>query len=261
MSEINQSSQATVLRLPPSAWQVQLLRLTAFLNPETEINHSSWWLDAVGESPDTQVTEPKSGKRKEEGTFEGGKLVLTVQPGRTDWVLGVAEPEFENDEFPNIGFFPQRLEAFCELVSRWFAVETLPAIGRLAFGTILYLPVESREMGYRQLDAYLSSVQLDPIGSSDLVYQINRPRDSNSRVPELRINRLSKWSTSSFTPMAVRIDATSVDLGTPSFACCLQLDINTVQDFQGELDRAHVSEVWQELVDLGQEIIREGDIP
>lgn len=38
------------------------------------------------------------------------------------------------------------------------------------------------------------------------------------------------------------------------------MDINTVPDFQGELSREQLPQVFQELVDLGREIAKEGDI-
>jgi hypothetical protein len=45
------------------------------------------------------------------------------------------------------------------------------------------------------------------------------------------------------------------------FACCLELDINTAQDFREELTCEQLAQVFQELVELGQEIVGEGDIP
>jgi hypothetical protein len=45
------------------------------------------------------------------------------------------------------------------------------------------------------------------------------------------------------------------------FACRLELDINTLPEFQGELERAQLSSLFHELVDLAVEIANQGDIP
>jgi hypothetical protein len=46
-----------------------------------------------------------------------------------------------------------------------------------------------------------------------------------------------------------------------NFSCRVEVDINTSQDFQGELPQVLLPKILEELINLGQEIIREGDIP
>jgi hypothetical protein len=50
-------------------------------------------------------------------------------------------------------------------------------------------------------------------------------------------------------------------VGHKDFACRLELDINTVPDFQGELPRESFGQLLGELTELGQEIAQKGDIP
>jgi hypothetical protein len=45
------------------------------------------------------------------------------------------------------------------------------------------------------------------------------------------------------------------------FACRLELDINTVPEFQDEFDRGRLPSILRELADLGLEIANRGDIP
>jgi hypothetical protein len=63
--------------------------------------------------------------------------------------------------------------------------------------------------------------------------------------------------------MGLRIGPESVEsiFEAEYFACRIELDINTVPDFPGELDREILQPIFGDLVDLGQEIVREGDIP
>lgn len=206
------------------------------------------------------------GGRFEEGKFKEGKLVLRVELGRIDWLFTKArdrEPNFE--EMSTVGSFPESLDKFAELMPHWFEIETCPSIQRLAFGAILLNPVESRQAGYRQISEYLPNVKLDSEDSSDFLYQINRPRDSNSGIADLRINRLSKWSVATQTWMESRLSPKSASVsrfsGPQIFACRLELDINTMPDFKGELTQKQLPPIFQELVKLGKEIVQKGDIP
>lgn len=259
------TQQNVAERLPLTAWQVKTLRLTAFPSPSAQFLEPTWWADLVGEPPESKTLRPRERVQQEEGLFEGKKLVLNARPTRIDWLFTpIDDRELEVEDFPTLGPFSESLDIFLPLMLRWFELETCPSVQRLAFGAILLHSVESRQAGDRQISAYLPSVQLDLEGSSDLLYQINRPRDSSSGVPDLRINRLSKWSVATMKSVAFSMRAASVEYISARgehFACRLELDINTSQYFQGELAREQLPQVFQELVDLGKEIAREGDIP
>ncbi len=120
MSETDQLNRSSTDLLPLSEWLVQQMRLTAFLGPQSEVDHSSWWLDVVGEPPDTRIDEPMTGKHTERGLIsaESQRLILEIQPGRLDWRLGVSEQGAFSDTVPNIGSLPDVHQTFCELVSR-----------------------------------------------------------------------------------------------------------------------------------------------
>lgn len=258
------AQQSVAGRPPLTAWQAEILRLTAFPGPSARIVEPTWWADLAGEPPEAKSSRPRKGVQQEEGVFEGRKLVLVVEPTRIDWLFTPFDPqEREFDVVPTIGSFPESLDAFSQLMLRWFELGTCPSVQRLAFGAILLQPVEDRQTGYQQISAYLSSVRLDPEGSSDFSYQINRPRDSTSGIPGLRINRLSKWSVAAWKTGQFSVRPTAVQhfLGQAYFACRLEMDINTVPDFQDELSREQLPQVFQGLVDLGREIVKEGDIP
>ena len=251
-------------RLPLSGWEVQLLRVTAFPSPSAQLSRPTWWTDLIGEPPEKQVLQPREQGQRDEGLVDGKRLILEVQPTRIDWLFTRAgDQEFESEGYATIGLLPEVLNAFLPLILRWFELETCPSVQRLVFGAVLLHIVENRQDGYRQLSAYLPSVQLDTEGSSDFLYQINRPRNSGSGIPDLRINRLSKWSVATVRGFTLSIGSLPVtqSVQTPEFtACRLEFDINTTQFFQGDLEREQLPQVFQELVDLGVEIVREGDV-
>ncbi len=233
-------------------WQTEQLRLTAFPTP-TQIGGSGWWEGVVGEPPENRTLKPKVGVQQDEGPFEHGRLMLAIQPDRVDWLFTTS------DEHESVIPFPIALASFNEGMFRWF--ENCPSMQRLAFGAILTQPITDRIAGYRQLSAYLPSVNIDAENSSDFSYQINRPRSSKSVIAGLRINRLTKWSVQ--TRMQVRLLPISrpVDVLEGPVACRLELDINTSQDYRGEFSKDRLREIFQELVEMGREIASEGDIP
>lgn len=254
----NQSERRSI-----SGWQVESLRFTAFPAPTAVIGEPTWWQDVTGEPPEKRMVAPKRGALQEEGQFEGGRLILSVQPMRIDWVVTahIAEGK-ELETFPTIGPFNELLGTFLVLIERWFQSETAPIVKRIALGATLVQAVENKHIGYEQLARYLRTVDIDPSSSSDFLYQINRPRVSASGIADLKINRLSKWSVAGWRSALLAVTPASVEqaMGPESFACRLELDINTAADFVGPLPRDGLPKVIQELANLGQEIARDGDV-
>jgi hypothetical protein len=132
----------------------------------------------------------------------------------------------------------------------------------LAFGAVLLSPVDTKQLGYQQLNRLLPFIELDTEGISDFLYQINRPRDTTTQIEGLQINRLSKWNVATFRQVNFIVGQTSVRTSRRSevFACRLELDMNTHQDFSGELLPEQLPEVFNELIALGREIKNEGDV-
>ena len=257
---------ATVIsqRQPITAWQTGLLRLTTFFVPGSNVQNmkTDWWKNLLGREPDSRNEQPKIGQKSEVGQFEKGKLVLAVNPDRVDWLYTVKDDE-KPGEIPAIGLFTDALEKFHELMSKWLGSDDCLPVQRLAFGAVLFLPVKDESDGYKQLSVYLPFA-LDSENTSDFLYRINRLRDSISGIPDLRINRLSTWSVACFQWIESRIVfglVPSVSSPIPSAFCCkLDLDINTVLDFKQELPREKLLDVFEELINLGKEIIQNGDI-
>ena len=261
------SKQDKINRLPLSAWNAEILRLTAFHIEPTSPQDINWWADLMGEPAETKTVQQRIGGQIEQGLFtgiRGVKLVNQVQPHRIDWSLQLHEPDPQINVFPTIGQFIEVVEIFVDVMARWLKLKTCPMLQRLAFGAILTYPVDSHAAGYRQLSAYLPNVKLDPESSSDFLYQINRVRDSTSKIDGLGINRLSKWSVATLQTMSFSFGQdldTSMDKGSLLRACHLELDINTKTDAKKPLPSNRIDQIFQELVNLAKEIIKEGDIP
>lgn|SRR5574341_33157 len=250
-------------RLPPSAWDVNVLRLTLFPAPIQIGGHGNWWQTLVGEPPLKVMSEPRIGSYQATGPFRQATLILNIDLQRIEWVLTPSESELGS--FPRIlSGFEEGIELFYNIANAWYDSGIAPPVVRLAFGAVLFAPVESHADGYSRLSAYLP-FELDPEHSSDFLYQINRRRASQTGIGGLIINRLTRWSVATTGQVHFRLSPRSGESiqqhSPPIYACHLELDINTDPEFEGELSAAQQESVLKELVALGREIAQEGDIP
>ena len=242
-----------------NTWMSESIRLTCYPLTSPQVGEANYWNQLFGEPPESRTHRIRESIQQDEGIIDNSKLILGIQPMRIDWIL--SHPEVLGQFW--IGRFLDSLTPFFDLMLRWLTI--CPPIKRLAFGTVLVMPVDNREAGYSLLGRYLSHVQLDAENSSDFLYQINRTRMSRTRIEGLTINRLSKWSVAKMGTFHVEISPnTPLAISNPTselFACRLELDINTSQTYQNELPHDQLNNIFQELVDLSRELALEGDIP
>lgn len=245
---------------------VEHLRLTAFVHSDERLNAESWWSDLAGRQPDQRTSRPASGELQDSGQLEDNLLSLSIHMGRVDWLLTpnqAPQPQAFVTQIQSVGIFPDKFAEFADLMGRW--LNESPRIIRLAFGSVVYLPVDSREAGYRRLSALLPSVRVDPTGSEDFLYQVNRPKASALPIPGLRINRLAKWSVAYVQrfriafPVLPQQQVKSM-LGDRRHACRIELDISTPANLSQALPNDQLVGLFHELVSCGSEIVRQGDI-
>jgi len=99
-------------------------------------------------------------------------------------------------------------------------------------------------------------------GTSDFLFQINRPTTSRGMLTDLKINRLTKWSAFAWqlTLVANRGSVSSQQIeGPKTFGVRLELDINSTGERQEELPASHLIDLWRELIGIGRAIAAEGD--
>lgn len=242
-------------------WYVEMLRVTAF-SADTSVIETEWWEKLMPkEPPEKRLSRPKEKIYRDEGAFEKGKLILNITVPRTDWLYTAADLN-KDKELPIIDQFNKIGNNFYKLIKDWLRICT--PVNRLAFGAILLQPVENKEEGYNRMSQYLTHIQLDPVSSSDFLYQINRPRQSDY-VDHLSVNRLSKWSVVTLRTLHFQLDsndrtASSVSSYNGSSACRLEIDINTSQEFSGEFSEEELLKLFDELIALANEISVYGDI-
>ena len=212
------------------------------------------------EGPPERIEErPKVGHYVAEGPFLDGVLAISVQANRIDWTLDtIIDPDKRLEGMPAMGSFPTVRDEFLAKVLRW--LPSAPACHRAAFGGRLLLPVPSREEGYRLLAAYLPFAP-DPEGSTDLRYQINRPRRSRVQ-PGLQINRLQVWTLKFFRvsiiPGGERLPLPKV---SETLSIALEPDVSTDADYFDPLPADRMADLVKKLARFATELAIEGDRP
>lgn len=246
---------------PLSNWQVHVLRCTAFYTPDETFDISGWWAEVTGDLPETETKKLKDGISIEEGPFKDGKLILAKSPVAIDLRLQLPDKlPNEVNGIPTIGSFEELYPQFVSLVKKLFCVTTFPLVKRLAFGSVINLPSTDQQEGYGQLSNYIKNVTIDPVKSRDFRYQINHRRTSKTGINGLEINRLNTWSVASYHTIVSPIPKIEMTTTETRYACRLEIDINTCQEFQNKLPKEKLGEIFDELVNMGKEIISQGDI-
>ncbi len=245
-------------------WQVESLRLSVFLVDAINLIETRSWESLVGKVPDELRIQQQQQLVMEEGSFLNGRLRVEARSNRFDWRF-FPDPKNLPHELPVLGPYADLESRFRGLMLRW--LPNCPPIHRVAYGGVLLLPAEGLPDAYRKLKGLLPAVEMDPENTQDLTYRINRRRDSRCSIEGLRINRLSTWSAVQLLDAVIDIPVSGhrppkvTQLPNSRSLCRLELDINTIPEFVGEFDKDLVLEIFNELVETGNEIATRGDVP
>ncbi|MHB1674850.1 MAG: hypothetical protein ACYCSP_11460 [Acidobacteriaceae bacterium] len=251
-------------RLAFNDWSADQLRCTAFTLTGTALQAAHWWTRLANADPEEITSNPRLGSSQAVGRFGPRTLVVATQPDRVDWYLVPApieaasiqgQPATEPNP-PSIGNAIEAFDVFSELSKQWLAFEDVPNINRLALGGMLSHQEVDKRAAYLRLPDYVS-FPVDP-KSSDFIFQINLPLPSRS-IEGLAINRLSKWSVTMFKLFAMNVlgGPFGQDLKT-TIALRSEIDINTAQEYQGELPKSQLAQIMDELIDHGRNLITNG---
>lgn len=256
-------TRANGIRADVARWESRVLRLTTFHQGGTVNVVEGLWQRITGQ-PYASSSRKPNGDRIEVGRIGSLRLILQAQTqspvdGRIDWVLS-DDLSSENAE-PAIVALPLRLDAFEILMDRWLLSNEVPDTIRIAFGAVSMLRVANEAEGYVTISNYLN-FDVDPGSTSDFTFTLNHKRRSVVS-PEWEINRVMKWSVGNEVLLTIAVPAgqTAQTSQTPMAHCCfLELDINTVPRAGQIIPRDRFIPLLSEMVQLGLEIVREGDI-
>jgi len=248
-----------------NVWQLENTRVTAFL-PNFKLDGGDDWFEAcLRVSPDTTEYRRAEGLKVDTAIIDRLSFTLLRRMGRVDWLIS-AEPAGDGEMVIGLSD-PSKLPAFIAPIREWLA--QLSEVTRVAFGLIAKLQARDKEDGYRLLAHYLPSITIDPIGSAELQYKINRPRTLPVAGEEVLINRLSSWNAIFVQKFVQEISSGQDGIGggvvsridsVGHWARC-ELDINTdTKRTEAFSDQGKVAAL-DVLISLAVEILEQGDIP
>jgi hypothetical protein len=235
-------------------WSALNLELIAFpLDPAPNATQE-WWRDLAGS--DCQSVR-KRHERIDTGDYNGVVLRAVCDLTRIQWGLGA---HFKLDDSaqsaPNLGPYQQTVEWFSPLMERWLN-DACPPVKRLAFVGKLAQWTPNMETATRLIGQIIPTLPVDA-EAIDVQFRINRRRTSTVH-PGLIMNRVATWN-----PLKIEVETEAVDSGRgfkDAFCgCMLTIDMNTDADRVGELPKSALVPLWRELVALGTEIARRGDV-
>ena len=259
-------------------WIGGSLRFTGFFQQAPSLLSLQLWKQLCGEEPLIRNETPRMGAVHEEGPLGPMNLSIDLVSFRVDLVLGPLNaaptntPTVDNCSVPNIGIIESAYPLYFSLVGRLLKLPQMPILSRIALGAVYLYPVGTRSEGYKRIGDLLP-FKPDPENSSELFYQINRPKKLLFNNKEIVINRLTKWSVAmyQFQQFPVPLDLMNNILPPgfspgnilappPSFAVMIDQDINTAPEMNLNFDASASLSLLPQLKEYADEIAQKGDI-
>lgn len=239
-------------------WLAESFRLTAFRSTQDQ-ELKPIWAEITGQQPSQRAEELHLGQLAEIGQFDNAKLTVTQSPNRIDF--GLSDDASSTDSSKlwfEIGKFWEREEPIASRFAEWLS--NLGPLSRIAYAATVIYPTETPLDARMELGRILRTVKFNPKQDRELTLSINRPRPS-SVLSGSKINRISKWSALQrssiiFDPIA----GSAVSAKPENSIVRVEIDINTPAERSEPIPESKVKPLFMELVEFGNEILREGDV-
>lgn len=241
-------------------WQVETLQITGVPTADAEIDASALWDELIKLDPDMSRT--KKGELDARGAdHANGKIHLIIRPNQIQWMYASkSQHDADASGFRLIGSLDQELQVIVELGRKWFCSSQMPPLKNLVFGGILLKPAKSLSIAYeymQELSPFLNMKKLnDPY---NFEYEILRELNSKTFDNQL-INRKSEWDVVRLRRSAELFARDGIEYS--KFATRLDFIIATEPKGDSELpsDPKSLSDLLDELVNLGEELSQQGEI-
>lgn len=247
-------------------WEVQSIQLNVFpMEPLAAFGHD-WLKEMFGDAAESAETTRKKNHREDKLTLgENRQLMVTIQPGKITW-LEIAPIQLEVEDpperYPALGPFAEARARFTQSMINW--LPHCPPIWRVGLGAKLIQQTANQLEAYKIIGEYLKdTVKIDPEGSCDFQYRVNRPCQSVV-VPGVKLNRLTTWNS-------LKLDfevGVIVGVGTEKpthirslSVCAVDLDINTAPEHTTTLASDVLPQLISEMGSHAERIADNGDMP
>jgi hypothetical protein len=237
-------------------WQIESIRVTAFVKGQLNPNMLETWLEDVSENSPSQINKTYS-------SFMGisrsavGFLRTNWTDNRLDVMLSSEEPRNSQTIAP----ISEAVSLFHRFVDRIPEIGELALVDRIALGLVLTFQVTSEAEGLEILSPSIVGLNL-PRSARDFLYRVNHPYGSRN-IDGLNINRLAAWSVGQMMLIQVKIkpDGSHVEqtISEAPSAIRLELDINTDKAMQLGADLEQLKNLLNELEVIALNVASEGE--
>jgi hypothetical protein len=246
-------------------WQAEQLRCTGFLVPLYDVSAQDIFRLVTQTDPVQLVENRQQALQTASGPFGPGKLDVVKLPGRVDILFLGREDNATDPGINTLGLWAEMSDLFDNGVRAWLRLR--PQLQRIALGAVCVAGVSDRVSGYKLLNRLLPRVDIDVEHSSDLFYQINRPRLATfgDSFP-CKINRVSKWSTAALVLHTFTVSAKELRPGAMNIPAAIrhysrvELDLSTDAELVALPDE-HLESIWMKLLNFATEMLSKGDVP
>jgi|GEM_PF-6004845 len=238
-------------------WQIESIRVTAFVNGQLNPSMLETWLEEVSENSPSQVSKKPS-------SFTGisrstaGFLRINWNANRLDVILSSSE---EPRSSQTIAPISEAALLFGRFFDRIPEIGELALIDRLALGLVLTCQVPSQSEGIEVLSSSIVGLNL-PGSARDFLYRVNHPYESHA-LDGLNLNRLATWSISKMQVIQFQIASDGLQnqqtISESPLAIRLDLDINTDQAVQLGADLEQLRILLVELKEIALNIALDGE--
>lgn len=237
-------------------WQIESIRVTAFVSGPLNPNTLEAWLEEVSENSPSKVNKTPS-------SFNGisrstaGFLRINWAANRLDAILSSEEPRSSEAIAP----ISEATSLFGRFVDRISEIGELTPVDRIALGLVLTFQVPSQSEGIDLLSPSLVNLNL-PRSARDFLYRVNLPCESRT-VDGVNLNRLATWSVGHVQLIQVQLnpDGSQVQqtISEAPMRIRLELDINTDKAVQLGADLEQLRNLLNELETIALNIVVGGE--
>ena len=239
-------------------WSVESFRLTLFhtMQPSPQ----GLWHALMNIEPESHEAKPRQFVTIDQGPLGPDRLVLETQRQRLGWHVLPAPPGVHDNAATVLKLLG--VEQGIDLLQKALSttLQHIPVVTRLALGAVLFRVTKDPRDAVAQITSHIPKLEAAVKGGTDLIFQINRRRRSNS-VPHVVINRIHKWTVEQFQSGAFLVSTSQAPVfqqANVKHLAKFTLDINTAPE-NNAISSKKMSSLLTEFIEYARVAALNGD--
>jgi hypothetical protein len=247
----------------PAVWEAAIWRFTPFFKALPNAPYEEVYQAFFGMAPnEPELTQemPPEAVGYLASVRDGAVYGAVFFEGKIDFIATplLALPKKKSEgPIPTFESECTQVKWFIDRAENW--LPTAEGVNRVGIGARFISKQESKEDCYKTLADKLPAVQIDPKGSSDFFYRINRSRELDFDGKRFKVNRLCSWSAGFFKFEFESSEGHEHKV--VNFAALADPDVNTTPAFNlGQLDATEKLSLTKVLFEIVLQLGEKGDV-